>query len=404
MFNNPIQTPPHWWQPKLSPFWVKALKPFREKRQRRVLGLREVDIGGADGVRQLLANGHAVLITPNHPGRPDPFVMMAASDAVGLPFHFMVAWQVFFRGKWLLPWMLQKHGCFSVDREGADLRAFKCAVKILEEGKSPLVIFPEGEVYHTCDRITPFREGTAAIAMTAAKRREQPVSIVPTALKYHFLEDPTDGLHDAMDELESVIFWRPRRDLPLHERIYRFAEAALAIKELEHNGATSAGPLPARVAALRETILARLESKYEIDADQQSVPERIKTVRQRAITKIEAEETTANEREQCQLDLDDVFLVVQLYSYPGDYVAESHSLERIAETILKFEEDVLGKWDSPPRAAKRATVVFGEPINVGQFAEEKGRKQAGPLLTRLIEDRVQSLIDSVEPPAASRKS
>jgi len=39
--------------------------------------------------------------------------------------------------------------------------------------------------------------------------------------------------------------------------------------------------------------------------------------------------------------MDDLFFVIQLYSYPGDYVAERPVIERIAETLDKFEEDVL---------------------------------------------------------------
>ncbi|HCK71932.1 MAG TPA: glycerol acyltransferase, partial [Planctomycetaceae bacterium] len=45
-------------------------------------------------------------------------------------------------------WLLQKHGAFSIDREGTDMEAMKTAQNILQEKKYPLVIFPEGEVYH----------------------------------------------------------------------------------------------------------------------------------------------------------------------------------------------------------------------------------------------------------------
>ncbi len=40
--------------------------------------------------------------------------------------------------------------------------------------------------------------------------------------------------------------------------------------------------------------------------------------------------------------MDTVFLIVQLYSYPGDYLLEHPSTERVAETLDKLEEDVLG--------------------------------------------------------------
>ena len=53
--------------------------------------------------------------------------------------------------------LLPRIGAFPIDREGADLRAFKAGVEILARGRQPLVIFPEGEVYHVYDRLTPLR-------------------------------------------------------------------------------------------------------------------------------------------------------------------------------------------------------------------------------------------------------
>ena len=72
------------------------------------------------------------------------------------------------------------------------------------------VIFPEGEVYHCNDRITPFREGAAAIAMFSARKAKRPIVAIPAALKYRYVEDPTGDLLKLMDTLEESIHWRPR--------------------------------------------------------------------------------------------------------------------------------------------------------------------------------------------------
>ena len=89
-------------------------------------------------------------------------------------------------------------------------------------------------MYHINERITPFRQGAAAVALAAARRAKRPVACVPCGIKYQYVDDPTDKLLKLMDSLEQEIFWRPRPDLPLHERIYRFAEGAMALKELEY--------------------------------------------------------------------------------------------------------------------------------------------------------------------------
>jgi len=79
-----------------------------------------------------------------------------------------------------------------------------------------------------------------------------------------------------------------------------------------------------------------------------------------------------------------------LFSYPGDYVAQQPSVERIAETLDKMEEDVLGFRTARIRGTRKATVVFGPPIRV---EAERGKKVEAAVLTRLLEERVQTLLD-----------
>ena len=256
MIPKPQRPPPRWWGPHLSPLAVALCRPWRSwwLRRQRVL---HVEVRDVDHVRRAL--GQSVLLTPNHPGSADPGVLYHVADQLQVPFYFMAGWEMFARSNCVVQRMLQRHGVFSVNRDGTDLKAVRTAVAILRSAQYPLVIFPEGEVYHVNDRVTPFRYGAATIAITAARRCASKVLIVPTALKYHYLEDPTDGLLEIMRNLESRIYWRPRPDLPLAQRIYRFAEGALAIKELEYLGRTCAGALPDRVRALSDFILRRLE-------------------------------------------------------------------------------------------------------------------------------------------------
>jgi 1-acyl-sn-glycerol-3-phosphate acyltransferase len=276
-----------------------------------------------------------------------------------------------------------------------DLRAFRQAVDILVAGKYPLVIFPEGEVYHINDRVTPFRYGAAAIAISAARRIGGPVNVIPTALKYHYLGDPIPALKETMDRLESCIHWRPKRSMPLAERIYRFAEGALAIKELEYVGRTSAGPLPERVVALRDYILQQLEDRFGARAKKNTPPERIKFLRHRIITLLSQLPPADASRSQHLDGLDDLLFVTQLFSYPGDYVAEAPTIERIAETIDKFAEDALCVSQVSRCADRMATVCLGTPL---QVAAGNGRHDDTARLVHLLERKVQHLLDSIPPP------
>ncbi len=88
----------------------------------------------------------------------------------------------------------------------------------------------------------------------------------------------------------------------------------------------------------------------------------------------------------------------QLSSYHGDYSAEKPTIERLAETIDKFEEDVFGLDYPTPRGTREAVVRFGE-----SFAVESPRPSAGEL-TRRLEGAVQSLLDELNRERETDKS
>jgi hypothetical protein len=398
MNRQPWKPPPRWWSPKLSPRWIRFWRRWRKRTQLRKHRLLDVEVRGVEHVRQSVAGGQGVLITPNHAGHADCHVLYSAADQLGLPFYVMIAWQVFDRGGPLTRLALRHHGCFSVDREGMDMRALRQAMEVLQSGPYPLVIFPEGEVYHINERITPFREGPASIALLAARKADRAIVCIPCAIRYRYVEDPTPKLIELMGQLEQAIFWRPRPDLTLEKRIYHFAEGVLALKEIEILGHTCSGPVPRRIADLVEFILAQIEARHGLDPSGATVPERVKTLRQHAIKQLEDLPDGDERRTQFEEDLDDLFLVVQAFSYPGDYVAERPSIERIAETLDKFEEDVLGAKTATIRGARTATMTFGEAIPV---AAERGKKAAAALLTGTLERRVQALLDE-EDQAARR--
>jgi 1-acyl-sn-glycerol-3-phosphate acyltransferase len=387
------QIPPRWWGPKLSPAWVRFWRPWRRRQQLRTQKLVDVEVRQIDHLRAAVASGLGVMITPNHSGHADAYIMYHAADEIDRPFYFLTAWQVFQQRTWLGRWILQQHGCFSIDREGTDLKAFRQATEVLEQGRAPLVVFPEGEVYHINERITPFRQGAAAMALAAARRAKRPVACVPCGIKYEYIDDPTDNLVQLMDRLEQEIFWRPRPDLPLHERIYRFAEGAMALKELEFLGRTSAGPLPQRIDALSKHILGLVEARHGIEGSCHPTPDRVKELRGLILKKLSELPEGDPGRKPLEHDLDDLFLVVQLYSYPGDYVSERPTIERMAETLDKFEEDVLGVFTASIRGRRRAIVAFGEPVEVQGDRKAKGEI---PEVTRTLEAAVQEQLDRIQ--------
>ena len=158
----PYGTPPRWWEPRLSRFWMRVIRAarlmIRHRREQRLLG---VDVSGLGPVRAALAAGAGVVLVTKHAGHADAFVMLEAAERVGRPFTYLVGWQVFQLLSPVGRWVIQRHGCFSIDREGYDLRAFRQAVELVQQGQNPLVVFAEGEIYHNSDWVAPLRTGAA---------------------------------------------------------------------------------------------------------------------------------------------------------------------------------------------------------------------------------------------------
>ncbi|MFO1062811.1 MAG: 1-acyl-sn-glycerol-3-phosphate acyltransferase [Pirellulales bacterium] len=389
MNRYPMVFAPCSWSPQLSPRIVSWLKPLRRRRLRNESQLHEVEALGTGHLAEAMRTGKRVLITPNHPSHADPWAIYEACDQVQTTCHIMAAWHVFAKQSWIMRKCLQWHGCFSIDREANDLTAFRDAVAVLRERTEPLVIFPEGDIYHCNDRVTPFREGAAAIAIAAARRLEKEVVILPTAIRYRYLSDPMPHLLETLTRIEQRLLWRPRHNTHVVDRIRAIGEAVLSLKEQEFYGRSSHGSLPERIASLTEFLLNKLEKHYGLEP-QDTVPKRVKQLRQTILTRHHDQRTPVEQIGMMREHLDEAFLVLQLFSYPGDYLEGTEpSIERIAETVDKLEEDVLQIKTATVRSSRRAVVHFGEPIAV---PTSKSRDVTASLI-QCVEARVRELIE-----------
>lgn len=393
--------------PRPSRFWMRATRGLRSRLLRDEHRIAGIAFQGLEHLQPLLDRGDGILLTPNHCGRADGLVLLNMADHLGKTFCGMAAYQIFEGTAGARHFLFPRLGIFPVDREGSDLAAFKTAVSVVSEARHPLLVFPEGEVYHLGDRLTPLRDGAAALALAAAKRlndRGKTAWIVPVGLKYRFPDDfdPRPAFHERMAAVENLLTWRPRVDQALVERIYHFAVALLCLKEFEHLGAPRQGPLTERLADLQQVILKRIEARRRAgrraDAGGQSVPVRVKDMRKACLDVLADPKHTPEDATQARHDLDDLFFVLQAYSYQGDYVRECPSLERIGETLMKLEEDLLLERGcyAAPLGPRRVDLRIGPPINVAEHLGGPSRA-AVPNLTVELETRIKSLLDAIGP-------
>jgi len=386
-----IDKPYRFVPPYRHSFWSRALQGLVPIYLSRQYGIRSIEFRGLGFLDSSLANGYGIALTPNHCRPCDPLVMTLLSKRVGRPFHYMASWHVFMQGKFQA-WLVNRLGAFSVYREGVDRDALRAATDILVQGRRPLVLFPEGVISRTNDVLRPFMDGISLITGAASKRRAKlslPPSVVihPVAIKYRLLTGVDSSLHQALDEIEARFCWQ-RQHLPLVERIVKVGEALLALKELEYFGQVKIGEIAERAQGLIDYLLGRLENKWMYGRCYPTLMGRVKALRAAILKEMLDQELSSEEREARWRDLADIYLAVQLSSYPPSYLRSNPTPERLTETVERLEEDstdnarIHGRW--------HVILEVGNAIRVDPHSL---RKQ--DCLSKSLQETVQRMLDSI---------
>jgi hypothetical protein len=355
--------------------------------------IRRVQISGQENLVQLVKNAQSVLVAPNHADHADPALLVTVGRRLDLDFHFMAAREGFERGA-LHRFVLQHSGAFSVDRDGADLASIRTAMNILRKGRHPLVIFPEGEIWHHHEELDLLNEGVATILLRVAEKlpEEKRSYAIPTAIHITHSPSEADTFPARLTRLEKRITWKPQNNLEAVDRIYHLGGALLSIKEVEFLGVAQQGDLVDRIKNLQKHLVRQIEQKHNHINDGQPIPLRLKALRHMIRRELHATPPPSAARHgELYDELDQLYVAQQLYSYPGQYLIRQPTLDRIAETILKLEEDVLERESYPtPRYAE---VIFGDPIDVRQVLEDLklNAKNGVRPMTELLREGIQKL-------------
>jgi 1-acyl-sn-glycerol-3-phosphate acyltransferase len=369
--------------------WLRILNLYLPRYLRRRYGLSKVDIIGAEKLRASLAAGHGILITPNHCRDEDPFLLNTLAKNVGRPFFVVASAHLFMANK-LQSFLLRRAGAFSIYREGMDKQAVQTSIEILESAERPLVIFPEGHISRTNDRLTPMLEGTALISRQAAKKRakeNKKVVVHPVALRYSFPFDVDSAAAKMLDEIETRLTWRPSRDLSLHERVRKVGAGLLALKELQYLGHTQEGTIAERIVKLIDALLKPLEAEWTHNNAEGHPVARVKRLRAAILPDMIKGDLPEPETARRWRLLEDADLAQQLYHYPPDYITDHSPKAHIIETIERFEEDLTGKVTV--HGPVEAQVTVGDAIEVPTTRESRG--ETDPLMLA-IETQLRTML------------
>lgn len=354
--------------------------------------ISEIQLEGDEPVRNLIETGGRLLFLPNHSTHSDPQVISEVHRRLGIHSAFMAAYDVFLRSR-CSAWCMQRSGSFSVDREGSDRKAMSTAIEVLKE-TGALTIFPEGNVYFTNDRVTPFLDGAAFVGIKAQKdlANETPVYIVPVAMKMTHILDQRAAVRARLGQVAEIAGTHLDHGAPALAELRRIGQIILK----NHLGAqgfdvpSDADSLEAALEGAARTVIEALETDIDIAADPDAtLQDRLRRIRSK-IHQIRISTDSDLDSETTAAWADRAILALRMIGYTGSYVSEKPSLDRFAETVEKLMEDL--RSEAPkPYGKRRAIVRLCKPIDL---RASEGRAAVNQV-TRNVEAAVQAALDVI---------
>ena len=334
----------------------------------------------------------------NHPSHSDAQTITEVHRRLGIESCFMAAYDVFLRSK-LAAWCMQRTGNFSIDREGADRKAMAAAIATLKEGRFALNIFSEGNVFLTNDRLAPFMDGAAFIALKALSTMDgTSLKIVPVSLKFTHLRAPREAVTERMIQLAKDSGYRfppGISDTPIDAVLglgYHIIQGFLTEHGFRDEMCTGDRPLFEILREFTGGLTGKLEEELEID----SLPgaefaSRIAKIRSR-VHQLRME----SGRESHPGIAERAILALRVHGYLEPYLTARPTIDRYDETVERISEDFYSRA-MPRTGPRRALAHIHSPLDPAIFLEDAGgkmRNAIGPL-TAELQRSVQSGIDSL---------
>src|SRR6516162_381208 len=353
-----------------------------------------------------------VIITPNHSDYADAMVVTEVMRRTRRFANFMATRENFDANLGLNGMVMQWMGGFSVNRGGENAKCQQFAKDVVKRARYDLLVFPEGEVYLLNDLVMPFKPGVAMLALDVASenrkegRSEHPVTIVPIAIKYRYVDDVIPALDRIAAALEATYFGESRSG-PLYDRVYAIGLELLSRKEQEWG----LHPDPAcdvydRVHYIQKFLLESLERRYLGRVRDDFPFDRARRLILHLLGELEnlAARPDLSDAERTALaaelrrDLLRAEAAARSVSFADDYVISRPTPERMAETLTKLEREIRGRNVVLPRVKRAAMISVGDHIDVRRYLaayDARGtRKETILRLTRDLQNSIQAMIDA----------
>jgi 1-acyl-sn-glycerol-3-phosphate acyltransferase len=364
--------------------------------------IKEVMLEGAtDEVREAKEKGERLMFVMNHPTHSDPQVVTEVHRMLGVGSSFMAAYDVFLRSR-LTAWAMQHMGHFSIDREGSDRKAMSTAIQVLKDGERALNIFPEGNVFLMNDRVSPFLDGAAFIALKAQAALDGvPVKIVPMSMKFTHLTKPREAVTRRMLELgERSRYQFPKGSTQEPVSAVMGLGRHILAGYLKHHGCDEdlvygGVPLYDALGQFAQRLMTGLEDALEIaEAAEAGLLDRIVKIRSR-LHQLRTDRTAAPDPALDGL-ADRAILALRIHGYLTPYLTAHPTIDRYDETVERIAEDFHSKA-MPRTGPRRVMVRVHQPVEVVNFISVAGgnTREAISRITREMQQSIQSGIDAL---------
>jgi 1-acyl-sn-glycerol-3-phosphate acyltransferase len=351
----------------------------------------EVKVVG-DGLKRFEElRGKRTVVCPNHSYRHDPEVMFTLSKMADEDFNFIAAREVFDWNHGLNGWLLQHLGCYSVVRGAVDRESFKTTKSIISGGKKKLVLFPEGEISRQNDVLLPLETGAAQLSFWALDdlqktQPNEPVFIMPVALKYTYKRDITDHLEWCMLRIEKRLNINDHTETSLYKRVRRAAGVVLKALERQYNcKVPEDASLNDRMQCVKTQALQTIAEVLDVELPAKgSHLDWVRVLRNTMDDMIYVHENgmspyekRVHEEKTVKLknyyrDLDRVVSFIAIYE---GYLTPPATQERVANVVELLEAEVFGEISN--KGPRLILVDIGKPINLlDLYAEYKKNKRS----------------------------
>ncbi len=373
----------------------------------------ELQIAGDGLERFKQLRGKQTMICPNHSYRHDPEVMFAFSCMADEAFNFVAAREIFDYNNGWNGKLCQSIGCYSVVRGAADRESFKTTKNILAHGKKKLVLFPEGEISWQNENLLPLETGACQLSFWALDelrktKPDEPVYVLPIALKYTYKKNIVKQLEQVISKLELRLDIKSHSDDSLYLRVRACSMKVLEALERQYNvkGSLTA-TMNDRLTAVKEAVLKAMAEVLDVDLPplKSSYLDWVRVLRNGMDDFIygDTKDMSAYERQiheerahkvrNYYRDLDRVVGFIAIYD---GYLVPPATQERIANVIEMLEGEVFG--EKTVKGPRLVTIDVGQPINLADRYDEykKTKKPVIESVTSDLSRQIHGMLDTLE--------